>query len=59
MAHQKGQSEVNQLKIDPTTNTVREMGLFMDDAIFSSLSYTSIRVDELVVLKWKDIDLTK
>ncbi|RFU64462.1 site-specific integrase [Bacillus sp. V59.32b] len=28
----------------------------MDDAIFITLSYTGIRVGEIVVLKWKDID---
>lgn len=40
-------------------NTVREKGLFMDDAIFFLLAYTGIRVGELVALKWKDIDFNK
>jgi integrase len=34
-------------------------GLFMDVLIFTLLSYTGMRVGELVVLKWKDIDFTK
>ncbi|MDW2879545.1 MULTISPECIES: tyrosine-type recombinase/integrase [Bacillaceae] len=38
---------------------VKENGLFMDEAIFITLSYTGIRVGELVVLKWKDIDFDK
>lgn len=39
--------------------TVRNKGLFMDDAIFTTLSSTGIRVGELVVLKWKNIDFDK
>ena len=39
--------------------TVREKGLFMDNPIFTTLSYTGIRVGELVALKWKDIDFNK
>lgn len=31
----------------------------MDEAIFITLSYTGIRVGELVALKWKDIDFDK
>ncbi len=31
----------------------------MDDLIFITLSYTGIRVGELVALKWKDIDFDK
>lgn len=38
---------------------VKENGLFMDEAIFITLSYTGIRVGELVALKWKDIDFDK
>lgn len=37
----------------------REQGLFMDEAIFITLSYTGIRVGELVALKWKNIDFNK
>ncbi|AYV72447.1 site-specific integrase [Bacillus sp. PK3-056] len=40
-------------------NTVRKKGLFMDNAIFTTLSYTGMRVGELVALKWKDIDFNK
>lgn len=40
-------------------NTASEKGLFMDFAIFVLLSYTGMRVGELVALKWKDIDLKK
>lgn len=40
-------------------NTVRNKGLFMDNAIFTTLSSTGMRVGELVVLKWKDIDFDK
>lgn len=40
-------------------NTANEKGLFMDFAIFVLLSYTGMRVGELVALKWKDIDLKK
>ncbi|WP_346208122.1 tyrosine-type recombinase/integrase [Caldifermentibacillus hisashii] len=38
---------------------VKENGLFMDEAIFITLSYTGIRVGELVALKWKEIDFDK
>lgn len=34
-------------------------GLFMDELIFITLSYTGIRVGELVALKWKDINFDK
>lgn len=34
-------------------------GLFMDELIFITLSYTGIRVGELVALKWKDINVDK
>ncbi|WP_066301034.1 tyrosine-type recombinase/integrase [Bacillus sp. FJAT-29937] len=34
-------------------------GLYMDDLIFTMLAYTGMRVGELVVLKWNDIDFTK
>nr|WP_144922693.1 tyrosine-type recombinase/integrase [Paenibacillus bovis] len=40
-------------------NTANENGLFMDFSIFVLLSYTGMRVGELVALKWKDIDLKK
>ncbi len=40
-------------------NTANEKGLFMDFSIFVLLSYTGMRVGELVALKWKDIDLKK
>lgn len=36
-----------------------EKGLFMDEVIFNVLSYTGIRVGELVALKWSDIDFEK
>jgi integrase len=39
--------------------TVETKGLEMDDVIFSVLSYTGMRVGELVALKWKDIDFTE
>lgn len=38
---------------------VYEHGLFMDVLIFITLSYTGMRVGELVALKWKDIDFNK
>jgi integrase len=38
---------------------VYEHGLFMDVLIFITLSYTGMRVGELVALKWKDIDFKK
>lgn len=38
---------------------INEKGLYMDDLIFITLSYTGIRVGELVALKWKDIDFEK
>lgn len=34
-------------------------GLYMDYLIFTMLAYTGMRVGELVVLKWNDIDFTK
>ncbi|WP_310199863.1 tyrosine-type recombinase/integrase [Neobacillus niacini] len=37
-------------------NTVKKYGLFMDVLIFTTLAFTGMRVGELVVLKWKDID---
>ncbi|MFC4389354.1 tyrosine-type recombinase/integrase [Gracilibacillus marinus] len=40
-------------------NTANEKGLFMDFAIFILLSYTGMRVGELIALKWKDIDFKK
>ncbi|WP_336497574.1 tyrosine-type recombinase/integrase [Psychrobacillus sp. FJAT-51614] len=36
--------------------TAKERGLELDYLIFLILSYTGIRVGELVALKWKDID---
>jgi len=36
--------------------TAKEQGLELDYLIFLILSYTGIRVGELVALKWKDID---
>lgn len=36
-----------------------EKGLFMDEVIFNVLSYTGMRVGELVALKWSDIDFEK
>ncbi|MGD6818307.1 Arm DNA-binding domain-containing protein [Metabacillus sp. 113a] len=36
-----------------------EKGLFMDEVIFNVLAYTGIRVGELVVLKWSNIDFEK
>lgn len=38
---------------------VYEHGLFMDFLIFITLSYTGMRVGELVALKWKDINFDK
>ena len=37
-------------------NTAREHGLELDYLMFLILSYTGIRVGELIALKWKDID---
>lgn len=37
-------------------DAVKENGLFMDELTFAILAYTGMRVGELVVLKWKDID---
>ncbi|CAH2715076.1 hypothetical protein BACCIP111895_02260 [Neobacillus rhizosphaerae] len=36
--------------------TAREQGLELDYLMFLILSYTGIRVGELIALKWKDID---
>jgi len=36
--------------------TAKEQGLELDYLMFLSLSYTGIRVGELVALKWKDVD---
>lgn len=36
--------------------TAREQGLELDYLMFLILSYTGIRVGELVALKWKDVD---
>ncbi|WP_255428566.1 site-specific integrase [Sporosarcina sp. resist] len=38
---------------------VKEKGLYMDILIFLTLAYTGMRVGELVVLKWKDINFEK
>ncbi|WP_318506108.1 tyrosine-type recombinase/integrase [Bacillus sp. T3] len=38
---------------------VYEKGLYMDEPIFITLAYTGMRVGELVVLKWKDIDFDR
>ncbi|MDQ0254138.1 integrase [Evansella vedderi] len=40
-------------------NAAKKYGLFMDELIYTLLAYTGMRVGELVVLKWKDIDFTK
>lgn len=40
-------------------NVAEKYGRFMDTIIFTLLAYTGMRVGELVVLKWKDIDFTK
>lgn len=37
-------------------NTARNHGLELDYLVFLILSYTGIRVGELVALKWKDVD---
>ncbi|TYS12990.1 site-specific integrase [Rossellomorea vietnamensis] len=37
----------------------KKHGKFMDALIFTILSYTGMRVGELVALKWKDIDFNK
>ncbi|WP_238458038.1 tyrosine-type recombinase/integrase [Alkalihalobacterium alkalinitrilicum] len=37
-------------------DTAKNKGLFMDELIFTTLAFTGMRVGELVVLKWKDID---
>ncbi|TFB13686.1 site-specific integrase [Filobacillus milosensis] len=39
--------------------TAKEKGLFLDYLIFLTLSYTGIRVGELVALKWKDVDFNQ
>ncbi|QVY61942.1 tyrosine-type recombinase/integrase [Cytobacillus gottheilii] len=36
-----------------------EKGLYMDTLIFYILSYTGMRLGELIALKWKDIDFDK
>jgi integrase len=43
-------------ELDLFLDTVSEKGLYMDNLIFLTLSYTGMRVGELVALKWKDID---
>ncbi|WP_391117753.1 tyrosine-type recombinase/integrase [Psychrobacillus sp. L3] len=40
-------------------DTVQEKGLYMDILIFLTFAYTGMRVGELVVLKWKDINFEK
>ncbi|MCM3768148.1 site-specific integrase [Neobacillus niacini] len=40
-------------------DAAKKYGLFMDVLIFTLLAYTGMRVGELVVLKWNDIDFTK
>ncbi|MBU9723650.1 MULTISPECIES: tyrosine-type recombinase/integrase [Bacillaceae] len=40
-------------------DVAKKDGRFMDNLIFTLLAYTGMRVGELVVLKWKDIDFTK
>lgn len=40
-------------------DVAKKYGRFMDALIFTLLAYTGMRVGELVVLKWKDIDFTK
>lgn len=40
-------------------DAAEKYGRFMDALIFTLLAYTGMRVGELVVLKWKDIDFTK
>lgn len=40
-------------------NTTRKYGLYMDYLIFLIISYTGIRVGELVALKWRNIDFRK
>ncbi|GAA0496781.1 tyrosine-type recombinase/integrase [Salinibacillus aidingensis] len=37
-------------------DTIKEKGLYMDEAIFTTFSFTGMRIGELVALKWKDID---
>lgn len=49
--------EKNELAI--FLKAVREYGLFMDYLIFLILSYTGMRVGELVALKWRNIDFKK
>lgn len=36
--------------------TVKEKGLYLDVLIFFTLSYTGMRIGELVALKWRNID---
>ena len=36
--------------------TVKEKGLYLDVLIFFTLSYTGLRIGELVALKWRNID---
>lgn len=38
---------------------VREYGLFMDYLVFLILSYTGMRIGELIALKWRNIDFKK
>ncbi|OIJ16211.1 site-specific integrase [Anaerobacillus arseniciselenatis] len=49
--------EKDELKV--FLDAAKKYGLFMDVLIFTLLAYTGMRVGELVVLKWKDIDFTK
>ncbi|KON83368.1 integrase [Rossellomorea marisflavi] len=49
--------EKEELKI--FLDAAKKNGLFMDELIFTLLAYTGMRVGELVVLKWKDIDFNK
>ncbi|GEL76663.1 site-specific integrase [Tenuibacillus multivorans] len=39
--------------------TAKEKGLFLDHLMFLILSFTGIRVGELVALKWRDVDFNQ